>query len=284
MLKFKQWLVLRVLQSLCWFFRLMPDWLMKRLAGSQYLQLKIEHLVKTALKKKNNYIESNFIKIFPSGDFDVFRCDFSKSILETLFDELRIKRSLSKNIQFEGLENLPTDGQAPIFFSAHTIGPSWIFVATQSIGIKLNILFRPPDHPVFNKVLHYTWARFADTAISIEEVSRFIKVIKNNQPAIIFPDLRVKGGRNSAELNFCGQPAWTSTFIADIAMQENKPLIPIFGEKLANGQVLIKILSPVNQTDLSKEAITQTMNDLISAEIIKQPSRWQLWNTNRWGL
>lgn len=106
---------------------------------------------------------------------------------------------------------------------------------------------------------------------------------KEPKPVLILPDLRVKKGRNAAELSFCGQQAWTSTFTAEMAITYQRPLIPIRVTRDKKQCVRIEFFPDIRAACTDKQALAQRMNDVMSQWVMEQPSAWQLWNTNRWG-
>jgi lauroyl/myristoyl acyltransferase len=97
------------------------------------------------------------------------------------------------------------------------------------------------------------------------------------------PDLRVKGGRHTARLTLCGQPAWTSTFVAELALVYRRPIVPIYLNRLADGSFEFIIEPAIDQRSGDRLVIQQLINDSMSARILAQPGAWALWNTNRWG-
>ena len=93
-------------------------------------------------------------------------------------------------------------------------------------------------------------------------------------------DLKDKG-RNGLRVDFCGLPAWTTCFPAQMAKQYAVKVIPVVLKRTADGYEQY-LYPPANNSD-TKIDITRYLNRCIGEEILASPETWLLWDTNRWG-
>lgn len=111
----------------------------------------------------------------------------------------------------------------------------------------------------------------------------FVEKLEKGEHGYLFIDVKVKQGRNGVLLDFCDQPAWTSTFAADIALKTNKTIIPVYLQRLPEGHYRQTFAPPLDTTSGDPKQITQQLNAILSSQIMANPAGWALWDTNRWG-
>lgn len=199
--------------------------LAQRLAFSSWVFRQINR----AFKKKRHFLTDNVhqvLSLAPAHQTD-FLAQYYQNLTQTMIDELIIRPQDIQRANVLGQEYLPKSAP-PIFFSIHCSALSWLQLATQSQGYSAVMLYREIDHPLFRVLGKKARERFTMAAFSTKQMPMFMEAFsKAPKPVLILPDLRVKKGRNAAELSFCGQQAWTSTFTAEMAITYQRPLIPI---------------------------------------------------------
>ncbi len=88
-------------------------------------------------------------------------------------------------------------------------------------------------------------------------------------------------------IDFLGRPAYTASFIADIAIRMNLDIVPIkFSRDINNHNIITfykKINMPKNNLSKNKKIsfILKQVNDVMSQWIKDQPENW-LWIHRRW--
>jgi KDO2-lipid IV(A) lauroyltransferase len=91
--------------------------------------------------------------------------------------------------------------------------------------------------------------------------------------------------KTSVEVDFFGQPAYTTPIITQIAMKYDTPIVPIFTYRTEDDRYLVKIEPPILiPNDPSAEAVreqTARLTARIEAAVRKQPDQW-FWVHRRW--
>ena len=88
-------------------------------------------------------------------------------------------------------------------------------------------------------------------------------------------------------IEFLGKPAYTASFIAEIALRMNVDIVPIKFSRDVNNKNIITFYKKINmpQNNLSKNKkinlILKNINKTMSQWIIDQPENW-LWIHRRW--
>ena len=88
-------------------------------------------------------------------------------------------------------------------------------------------------------------------------------------------------------IEFLGKPAYTASFIAEIALRMNVDIVPIKFSRDINNKNIITFYKKINmpQNNLSKNEkinlILKNINKTMSQWIIDQPENW-LWIHRRW--
>lgn len=170
-------------------------------------------------------------------------------------------------------------GRPILFVSGHFGNYQAIRAAMNLRGYAIGGLFRPFNNR-FSSV-HYI--------ASIESVggrafardrrglAEFVKNLRQGGHGAILLDQAVSGG---ARLAFLGHEAPTSLSAAEMALKYDALLVPIYGERLANGiDFDIEIEAPIAHSD--PVTMTQAINDSLSARVRARPEQW-LWVHRRW--
>lgn len=166
-----------------------------------------------------------------------------------------------------------------IFVSGHFGNWQIARAALNQRGYDIGGLYRPFNNPHMNA--HYVE--------SIEQVggrayarsrrglAAFLRTLKDGGQAAMMLDQYVAGGEM---LDFIGHPAPTSLSAAEMALKHDALLVPIYGIRLADGLGFrMQIEAPVPHGD--PVAMTQALNDSLSARIRETPSQW-FWMHRRW--
>lgn len=108
-------------------------------------------------------------------------------------------------------------------------------------------------------------------------MSKMMKYLKNgNCIAVLFDQAMGKG----EPLMFFGQPAYTATSVAKMAIKYDALLIPFFSERLKDGlNFNLYFGEPIFHKD--PKEMTQFLNDLLEDRIRNNMDQW-LWTHRRW--
>jgi lauroyl/myristoyl acyltransferase len=257
-----------------------------RLAGAPAFSRNLARLVNFVIRKKNHCFERNLRLVFPGISAEQITeldrqvwANNAKTLVETAW----LSDSDFPQVTIQGKENLAAAGDGGIIFvSAHVHSLYYPHLCTKHLGYPVAFL-----HRAMTGRLQQAFARhligWLGVAVPSTQTKRFITHLRQGGNVGIMPDLRVKGGKHCARLTLCGHPAWTSTFVAELALTYRRPIVPVYMNRRADGSLEFIIEPAIDQSSGDRLVITQLINDSMGARILAQPGAWALWNTNRWG-
>lgn len=257
-----------------------------RLAGAPAFSRNLARLVNFVIRKKNHCFERNLRLVFP-GISEQKMAELDSQVWRnnalTLVETAWLSDSDFPQVTIQGKENLAAAGDGGIIFvSAHVHSLYYPHLCTKHLGYPVAFL-----HRAMTGRLQQAFARqligWLGVAVPSTQTRRFITHLRQGGNVGIMPDLRVKDGKHCARLTLCGHPAWTSTFVAELALTYRRPIVPVYMNRRADGGLEFIIEPAIDQSSGDRLVITQLINDSISARILAQPGAWALWNTNRWG-
>ena len=103
-----------------------------------------------------------------------------------------------------------------------------------------------------------------------------ISLIKSGGVVALMIDQAVKEGEY---FQFLGNPARTSTSIAEIAMKYHALLVPAYGIRTDAGEIEVCFDKPIKLSN--KNTITQKMNSSLEKKVQAYPTQWY-WPHKRW--
>lgn len=252
------------------------------------VQKSVLQFMRHFLNKKNAYIDRNLQLILaPHSEqqLNELKQAFSTQLLVTAAESITMDGSHFSKTDFVGIEHLGESPNGILFVATHM--NNWE-ICRQNIcllGYPVYEQYRDFSQSHFDHRIYNHTHRFGDKQhfIPTSDTPCFVEKMQQGQHGYWFIDLKVKGGRNGALLGFCGAPAWTSTFGADIAIRCNKKIIPVYLERLADGRYRQTFAPPIDTSSGDALAVTQQLNNILSQPILENPASWCLWDTNRWG-
>lgn len=189
--------------------------------------------------------------------------------------------------ELEGTENLPAGEGRVIFVSAHLANWETLPLAAQAMGLQMASLYRAPDNPLVDAVLRGMRRGGADQPL-FPKGSRgarlLLKHLSEGKAAGLVVDQKLNEG---VELPFLGQPAMTATGAAELALRFGCPLVPVRVERIGPCRFRAVVepplalpaaegAEPAGGRAAAAVALTQAINDRISAWIRARPGEW-LW-------
>tara|TARA_R110000868_G_scaffold145634_2_gene365904 strand:- start:6 stop:917 length:912 start_codon:yes stop_codon:yes gene_type:complete len=257
----------------------------------------IARLTRLLLAKKNHYLDDNLQRVFPDASVEQrqhIRQRYYANLLLTATESLTMDGNERQRSQIDGLENLQhaRDRQQGILFvSGHINNWEMNRRIIEQLGFPAWELYRDFADTRFDYLTFNRRFRAGPKMISTARISELIGHLSNGDNAHILIDIKVKKGRNGQQLDFAGQPAWTSTFAAEMALRHNLALIPTYTQREANGhyrQIFEASLTSEHPTandhiQASACQLTERINQSLSNQLKQNPASWLLWDTNRWG-
>lgn len=173
-------------------------------------------------------------------------------------------------------------GKPTIIFAAH-LG-NWEIVPPAMLlqhNIVAHPLYRAPNNPFSDKLLHYTrtlGGKIAPIPKSKTGTRNIVKALQDNQFIGILIDQKYNEGM---EAEFFTLPAMTSPAFIQLAQKFDCPLIPIRSERTQGANFKITVLPPLDIKDKSTEDIMAESHALLEQWITDKPEQW-LWLHRRW--
>ena len=150
-------------------------------------------------------------------------------------------------------------------------------------GQPMTVLFRPPRKAWLQEVVLQSRQRpgLATASTTLAGVKQLIKALKNGQCVGLLPD-QVPPEGMGVWAPFFGQPAYTMTLSARLALQTGATVLVAWGERLSWGRGYVVHVFPLEQTlsaDMT-EAAAQ-INCAMEGLILKKPQQY-LWGYARY--
>lgn len=238
------------------------------------------------LRKRNHCFARNLQLVFPGIDDAGIRsletqvwCNNAKTLVETSY----LSAKEFPRITVTGREHLEAAGGGGIIFvTAHLHTMYYVPLLNRMLGYETAFLHRAMDG-FLQQALNRRLLGHIGTAVPANEARRFVQHLRDGGNVAITPDLRVKGGRHASHLLLCGHPAWTSTFVAGLALEYGRPIVPTYVLRHADNRIEQVFEPAIDLSSGDRDTVQQLVNDSIGARILAHPGAWSLWNTNRWG-
>jgi KDO2-lipid IV(A) lauroyltransferase len=185
----------------------------------------------------------------------------------------------------EHLDAVKAGGRSAIFFSGHVGQWDLPTVAIQQYGIDALVIYREINNPVLNRVMAY-WrtpmGKFQNKGRAAAKT--LIEGIREGRHFAMLVDQKMNDG---IAVPFFGRPAMTAPAIAQLAVRDGVPLVPVRSERLGGARFRVTFYPPVEVARSGDRTadVAETMrrvNTLLESWIRARPEQW-LWVHNRWG-
>jgi len=208
---------------------------------------------------------------------------FGRTFMEVLNSDSYAKHQDLFHISGPGLQALKdaqAEGRGAILVSGHFGQSGAIRTYLAKNGIEVAAFYHPSANTYFDR-LYLKQIKFAGRYIFPTgrrgSLNLTRHIIGGGVVLLLLDQRYVKG----EVLDFLGQPAATSTSMADIAIKYNLPFIPVYGTRHEDSlEVDVDFEQPIPHTDAT--TMTQLANDSLSARVRKSPGQWY-WLHKRWG-
>ena len=172
-----------------------------------------------------------------------------------------------------------------VFFSAHygnwELGP----IIIKNLGLDPLCIYRKSNNKFIEFIIQSIRKKNGNYAPKgdIGAKKSFLWLRKGKSLALLM-DQKLNEGPC---IEFLGKPAYTASFIAEIALRMNVDIVPIKFSRDVNNKNIITFYKKINmpQNNLSKNKkinlILKNINKTMSQWIIDQPENW-LWIHRRW--
>ncbi len=155
------------------------------------------------------------------------------------------------------------------------------FYMNNRSGLPAMTIYREPNNPYVALILDK--ARNAGnkgfyTPKSTTGARTLVKTLQDNGRVCILFDQKYNQG---IEAKFFGRSAMTSPSFAQLARKFDRPILPIWIERVKGAKLRIVIEEPFEVGNRSDEEMVDYAHSLLEAHIRKNPGQW-LWLHRRW--
>ena len=209
--------------------------------------------------------------------------NYGMTFVEYIFLD-RMKKN-SSHIEIKGeeiLKDIIEGKKQAIFISGHFANFELMSMEITKRNVKLATIYRPLNNFFLNPLMEYLRKKYVcnnQIKKGIKGVREVMNYIKNGFNIALMIDQRVSEGE---KVNFFGQPAYTTTLPAQLALKYKLPIIPVFIERDKNSKFIIEFQKEIDIHNYkNKIDLTLKLNEILESMIRKNPNQW-IWTHNRW--
>ena len=209
--------------------------------------------------------------------------NYGMTFVEYIFLD-RMKKN-SSHIEIKGeeiLKDIIEGKKQAIFISGHFANFELMSMEITKRNVKLATIYRPLNNFFLNPLMEHLRKKYVcnnQIKKGIKGVREVMNYIKNGFSIALMIDQRVSEGE---KVNFFGQPAYTTTLPAQLALKYKLPIIPVFIERDKNSKFIIEFQKEIDIHNYkNKIDLTLKLNEILEAMIRKNPNQW-IWTHNRW--
>ena len=209
--------------------------------------------------------------------------NYGMTFVEYIFLD-RMKKN-SSHIEIKGkeiLKDIIEGKKQAIFISGHFANFELMSMEITKKNVKLATIYRPLNNFFLNPLMEYLRKKYVcnnQIKKGIKGVREVMNYIKNGFSIALMIDQRVSEGE---KVNFFGQPAYTTTLPAQLALKYKLPIIPVFIQGDKNSKFTIEFQNEIDIHNYkNKIDLTLKLNEILESMIRKNPNQW-IWTHNRW--
>ncbi len=252
-------------------------------------------LVFRAWGKRRQITIQNLVKAFPDKNHAEVRTialNVYRNIGKTLIEFIRAgawdREQLLSQVSFAGRENLDAalaKGKGVILLAAHFGNWEVLGMIASAAGYKINVLARPLDNLLLDKVVNNIRSKFGTWIITnSNSIKDVMKVLRKNESIGILMDQNLY--ENATFVDFFGELAATTPIIPLLSQKTGAAIIPIRLLRLKNNMFKIIIEPELKFKDIADrqeyvKVNTRRCNEVIEQWIKLDPEQW-FWVHNRW--
>ena len=191
----------------------------------------------------------------------------------------RIKNTDVSGDSLVPLADAKAQGRPVLFVTGHFGNHEAPRQALTQLCYTIGGLYRPISNPYFNAHYEQNMLQMSSDVFAQgrKGTAGFVRMLKNGGMGTLLFDVRTAA---APQISFMGQPARTTTSVADIALKLNALVIPYFGIRKPDGlnfKVEIEAPIPLTSPDVMMAQVTARLADQIKAN----PEQW-FWVHRRW--
>ena len=183
---------------------------------------------------------------------------------------------------FEIIEEIRREGRPLVLFTGHCGNWELLGAAVNCRGVEMTVVARSLDEPEQQEMLAGLRARFGTPTIERGgegAVRQLLGTLRRGGALGMLID-QDSGKMEGVWVPFFGRPAFTPVGAAKIALKQRAAVIPVFIERLTDGNHRICFQPPLDLPDDPRQA-TALMTSKIEEHIRRRPEQW-VWMHRRW--
>jgi Kdo2-lipid IVA lauroyltransferase/acyltransferase len=186
----------------------------------------------------------------------------------------------------EHVDRLLARGRGIVMVTAHYGDWEAAISAFTQVSVPVVVVARLLDNRMLERDLYSERLQSNVTVVDRRRAARpLLRTIEAGGIVVLLVDQAVKP-REGVLVPFLGRPAWTTPAAARLVLRSGAGLLFVFCEPKGSEEVLIEVTTPIVADELSPEeatveALTETVNQVISERIRQAPHFW-LWMHDRW--
>ena len=169
-----------------------------------------------------------------------------------------------------------------IFISGHFDNFELMSMEITKRKVPLATIYRPLNNIFLNHFMEHLRKKYIcknQIKKGISGVRESIEYLKKEYSIALMIDQRVSEGEM---VNFCNQPAFTTTLPAQLSIKFDLDIVPVYVERKKNKNFVIEFHKRINPKNFKdKLALTIELNNILEKMILKNPNQW-IWTHNRW--
>ncbi len=148
------------------------------------------------------------------------------------------------------------------------------------VGIPMTLIYRHANNPWVEKLIQHSRRGMGEKLFSkgADAARNSVRALRDGEFIGVLVDQKLNEG---IEAKFFGKKAMTSSFVAEMAIRFNCPIVPIYVLRTKGVKFRVICGKPLITEGKDALNITQEINDLLEAWIRKNPAQW-LWLHRRW--
>lgn len=200
------------------------------------------------------------------------------------------RQNVSRTVIYDGFQNFADAhgrGKGVLFLTAHLGGWEISSFAHSLYGHPMNIVVRPLDNPLLNRLVERYRTLHGNRTFSKQDYARgLIKALRNGETIGILMDTNMTPPQG-AFVDFFGLPACTATGIARVALHTDAAVVPAFclwDKAIRKYKICFEpAMKLVRSGDDEMDALANTaiFTKEIERFVTKYPDQW-LWVHRRW--
>ena len=191
--------------------------------------------------------------------------------------------------EFVGLEHLTgalRPGRGAVFITGHCGNWEWLNLGLGASGVPMTVAAREVYDPRLDEVARRLRGRFGgQTALRGRDAGgRLVKALRQGRVVglLIDQDIDAPG----VFVDFFGQPAWTPSGAALLALRTGSPVVTGFATRMPSGRMRLSFSPPVEMArgpdlDTDTARLTALLTAHIERQVREHPEQW-VWMHRRW--